>query len=60
MSDNYYITDMSGRLPVGLPGGFFIYEAGGNEQILFADENVIRLFGCKTFDEFFRVRGWHI
>lgn len=52
MSDNYYITDMSGRLPVGLPGGFFIYEAGGNEQILFADENVIRLFGCKTFDEF--------
>lgn len=39
-------------IPTGLPGGFFIYEASGEEKILFADENVINLFGCETFEEF--------
>ena len=38
-------------IPVGLPGGFFIYNAEGDEEILFADENVIRLFGCSDIDE---------
>ncbi len=39
-------------IPGGLPGGFFIYEAEGTERILFAEENVIRMFGCTTFEEF--------
>ena len=26
--------------PLGVPGGFFIYEASEDEAILFADENV--------------------
>ena len=38
-------------IPGGLPGGFFIYNARGNEEIYYADENVIRLFGCKTMEE---------
>ena len=29
----------NGEIPTGLPGGFFIYESGGNDEILFADEN---------------------
>ncbi len=41
-----------GVTPTGLPGGFFIYEAGEQERILFAEENVIRMFGCETFEEF--------
>ena len=45
------------QIPTGLPGGFFIYEAGGEENILFADENVIRLFGCETFEEFLEFTG---
>ena len=44
-------------VPTGLPGGFFIYEAGGNEEILFAEENVIRLFGCETMEEFREYTG---
>ena len=44
MSDN-------NAIPTGLPGGFFIYNAEGGEEILFADENVIRLFGCSDIEE---------
>lgn len=44
-------------IPTGLPGGFFIYEADGEEKILFAEENVIRLFGCETFEEFMEYTG---
>lgn len=39
-------------IPTGLPGGFFIYEYGNGEEILFAEENVIKLYGCETFEEF--------
>ena len=38
-------------VPAGLPGGFFIYNALGDNELLFADENLIRLFGCNTFQE---------
>ena len=44
-------------IPTGLPGGFFIYEEGGDEKILFADENVINLFECETFEEFLEYTG---
>ena len=47
-----YIETGVGVVPTGLPGGFFIYEAEGDEKILFADTNVINLFGCDTFNEF--------
>ena len=46
-----------GHIPTGLPGGFFIYESGGDEKILFAEENVIRLYGCETLDEFREYTG---
>lgn len=40
------------RIPVGLPGGFFIYNAQGLEEIYFAEQNVIELFGCENIEEF--------
>ncbi|MCR4604496.1 MAG: GGDEF and EAL domain-containing protein [Eubacterium sp.] len=43
--------------PVGLPGGFFIYEATEDERILFADENVIHMYGCDTMEEFREYTG---
>ncbi|MBR4201569.1 MAG: GGDEF and EAL domain-containing protein [Oscillospiraceae bacterium] len=46
-----------GCIPTGLPGGFFVYEAQSPETILFADQNVIRLFGCETFHEFMEYVG---
>lgn len=39
-------------IPTGLPGGFFIYDAQGDEEIYFADQNVIDLFGCRGIAEF--------
>ena len=45
------------HIPTGLPGGFFIYNAGGNEEILFAEDNVIKLFGCRDIKEFREYTG---
>ncbi|MBO4902307.1 MAG: GGDEF and EAL domain-containing protein [Lachnospiraceae bacterium] len=46
-----------GLIPTGLPGGFFIYESGGNEEILFAEDNVVKLYGCETLVEFRELTG---
>ena len=46
-----------GSIPSGLPGGFFVYESHEPETILFADQNVIDLFGCSTFEEFMEYVG---
>ena len=40
------------RTPSGVPAGFFIYNASGNEEIRYADENVIALFGCDDIEDF--------
>lgn len=45
-------TFAENSIPTGLPGGFFVYNALGNQEIYFADQNVIELFGCKTIEEF--------
>lgn len=54
-----YLREYGGaeHFPKGVPGGFFIYEAGGDEKILFADENILRLYGCSTFQEFVEFVG---
>ncbi len=57
MSERYTELPDGGRIPTGLPGGFFIYEAEGDEKIIFAEENVIELYGCKTFQEFLDFTG---
>ena len=36
----------------GLPGGFFIYEADGDERILFANRQMPAIFGCADVPEF--------
>ena len=57
MSEKYREFSDGGRIPTGLPGGFFIYEAEGDERIVFAEENVISLYGCETFQEFLDYTG---
>lgn len=52
MSDKYLELPDGSRIPTGLPGGFFIYEAEGDEKIVFADENVVALYGCESFTDF--------
>lgn len=46
-----------GKLPSGLPGGFFVYKSGSDEQLVFAEPNVIALYGCKSYEEFYRYVG---
>ena len=57
MREDYYETLMGGVIPTGLPGGFFIYEAGGDEKVLFAETNIVKLFGCDTYEEFLEFIG---
>ena len=57
MAEDYIITKSGGIIPTGLPGGFFIYEAEGEESILYAEPNVIRLYGCDSFEEFYEHVG---
>lgn len=44
-------------IPTGLPGGFFIYNADGDMEILFAEQNIIELYGCNTMEEFREFTG---
>lgn len=37
------------------PGGFFIYRADESEEILYANEQLIKIFECDTYDEFLEV-----
>ena len=57
MREEYYKTLMGGAIPTGLPGGFFIYEADGEEKVIFAETNIVRLFGCETYEEFLEYIG---
>ena len=50
--NDFYMTSTGGKIPTGLPGGFFIYEAEGEEKLLFAETNVVKIYGCETYDEF--------
>lgn len=40
-----------------MPGGFFIYRAEDEEELLYANQAVARLFGCDTVEELRRFTG---
>ena len=40
-----------------LPGGFLIYRADGNEEIIYANKALIRIFECADIDEFLDYTG---
>ncbi len=40
-----------------IPGGFLIYYAGGNKEIIYANTGVLRLFHCETMKEFRELTG---
>jgi len=41
-----------------MPGGFFIYRAGGNEELIYANRSVFSIFGCKDLEEFKELTGY--
>lgn len=40
------------NIATGIPGAFLVYKAHGGEEILFANDDLVRLFGCESLDEF--------
>lgn len=40
-----------------MPGGFFIYRAGGDEEILYANHATVRMFGCDDIEDFKKLTG---
>ncbi|MCR5105978.1 MAG: GGDEF and EAL domain-containing protein [Eubacterium sp.] len=48
---------LQGHIPTELPGGFFIYQNDEKEKLLFAEENVIKMYGCNTLEEFREYTG---
>ena len=41
-----------------MPGGFFIYKAEEPQELLYANEAVIRIFGCDDLEDFRRLTGF--
>jgi len=40
-----------------MPGGFFIYHADGDEEIIYANKALLRMFQCDTMEEFRHLTG---
>ena len=41
----------------GIPGGFFIYRADENEEVIYVNDAMLRLFRCDTIEEFQELTG---
>ncbi len=41
-----------------MPGGFFIYRAAGQEELLYANRAVLDIFGCGSLEEFKLLTGF--
>lgn len=46
------------QIGADMPGGFFIYKATGNEELLYANKAVFKIFGCETLEEFKELTGY--
>lgn len=49
------IVDAIGR---NLPGGFFVYRASKNEELLYVNQSVVDIFGCSDLDDFKALTGY--
>lgn len=45
------------QISEGLPGGFFIYHADGDEKLIYINSAMLRIFGCETREEFRELTG---
>ncbi len=51
------MLDTLRRMAESMPGGFFIYRAGGNEEILYINDVMLDIFGCTSEKEFRALTG---
>ena len=40
-----------------MPGGFFVYLAEGDEEVIYVNDVVLDIFGCKSFEEWKELTG---
>ncbi len=45
------------QISEGMPGGFFIYHADDNEELIFFNKAMLRIFGCDSKEEFRQFTG---
>jgi len=57
MGKKHVVTGNSTFIPNDVPAGFFIYYAEGSGEIVYADENVIKLYECDDIEDFRRLTG---
>ncbi|MBR1584200.1 MAG: response regulator [Clostridia bacterium] len=55
---NEQTLSMMAQIGSHIPGGFFIYRATGDEKLLYANQAVFDLFGCRDIDEFKALTGF--
>jgi len=46
------------QISEGMPGGFFIYHADGDEELIYINRVMLRIFGCDTLEEFKELTGY--
>ncbi len=46
------------QITAGMPGGFFIYHADGEERLTYANQALIRMYGCDNLEEFQAYTGY--
>jgi len=46
------------QITTGMPGGFFIYHADGDERLIYANQALIRIYGCEDLEDFQRHTGY--
>ena len=46
------------QITAGMPGGFFIYHADGEERLTYANQALIRMYGCDNLEDFQAYTGY--
>lgn len=46
------------QITAGMPGGFFIYHADGDEELIYANRALFQIYGCEDLEEFRRFTGY--
>ena len=46
------------QITMGMPGVFFVYHAEGNEELIYANQALVKMFGCSTLGEFKEYTGY--
>ena len=54
-SDTLPVVEQIGQ---NMPGGFFLYRASGDEELIYINEAALDIYGCANLDEFRELTGF--